>query len=198
MNMPVDHALPAAQGVAFKEWHGVCRALEAGDQSIILRKGGIDEAAGEFTPEHPAFWLYPTHVHEHQQGLRDEQANRESDLAMDPTVVHISTMAVVALIGRIERAEALSELEDLHVWTPETVEKRFHYRRPGLWVLGVRVYRRDTPWEIAMTPAQAGCKTWVDIDPPLETSGLAPVLARDVFAARIDRLRSILATGGST
>jgi hypothetical protein len=62
----------------------------------------------------------------------------------------------------------------------------------------VRVYSREKPWKVAVTPTHAGCKTWVELEPTLDTYGLAPVLARDVFAARIDRLRSIIATGGST
>ena len=33
-------------------------------------------------------------------------------------------------------------LEDFHVLTPETVRGRFHYRTPGLWVLGTRIWRR--------------------------------------------------------
>ena len=47
-------------------------ALAAGRQSLILRKGGIDEGPGGFLPEHPAFWLYPTRVHQAEQGLKPE------------------------------------------------------------------------------------------------------------------------------
>ena len=56
--------------VAFKEWAGICDALGAGRQCVILRKGGIAEGPGGFAPEHDAFWLYPTRVHEAEQGLR--------------------------------------------------------------------------------------------------------------------------------
>ena len=60
-------------GVAFKEWAAVCRALADGTQTVILRKGGIAEAGGEFRPEHARFWLYPTHFHEQQRaGLKPE------------------------------------------------------------------------------------------------------------------------------
>ena len=37
---------PDTCGIAFKEWAGVCDALTRGDQSIIVRKGGISEARG--------------------------------------------------------------------------------------------------------------------------------------------------------
>jgi hypothetical protein len=54
--------------------------------------------------------------------------------------------------------------------------RRFHYRKPGLWVLGVRVYRRSLPHQIVVSDHHAGCKTWVDLDPPLPTAGCTPVV----------------------
>ena len=64
--------LPKTCRVAFKEWAGVCDALIEGRQTVIIRKGGISETAGpgEFDLEHPEFWLYPTWVHQAEQGLR--------------------------------------------------------------------------------------------------------------------------------
>ena len=58
--------------IAFKEWASVCDALLEGRQTIILRKGGISEgtAPGLFVPEHSEFWLYPTWVHQAEQGVR--------------------------------------------------------------------------------------------------------------------------------
>src|SRR5262249_964831 len=37
--------------------------------------------------------------------------------------------------------EAALALAGLHGWSQATVEARFHYREPGLYVLPVRVYR---------------------------------------------------------
>ena len=60
-------------GIAFKEWASVCDALLDGRQTIILRKGGVSEgtAPGFFVPEHSEFWLYPTWVHQAEQGVRE-------------------------------------------------------------------------------------------------------------------------------
>src|SRR5881227_1925455 len=97
-------ALPDACAVAFKEWAGVCDALGTGRQSLILRKGGVSEGPGGFRPEHPAFWLYPTHVHEAEQGLKVPYRPR-----LDPEdgVVELDALAVVEWAGRIERVEQL-------------------------------------------------------------------------------------------
>ena len=192
----MNHAappLPDRVGVAFKEWAGIVSALADGRQNLILRKGGIAEGPGGFTPEHPAFWLYPTQVHEAEQGLR------ATEPPPDPATldaVFLRALAVVELIHFVDRPERLATIADLHVWSEETVSRRFHYRRPGLWVLGVRVFARSEPIAIAVTPEHAGCKTWVPLDPPPGTDGLSPVLGESDHARALDRLREALTLDG--
>jgi len=178
--------LPDACGIAFKEWSGVCAALAEGRQSVILRKGGIAEANGRFIPEHGVFWLYPTHLHERQQGLRIEPP----EPVRPATHVDISALAVIAEVLFIDRRDALEAMADMHVWTRETVQRRFEYRTPGLWVFAVRVYCRATPLRIEATPAHAGCKSWVPLEVPPQTSGLSPSLSDAEFACRMDQLRA--------
>jgi hypothetical protein len=182
--------IPPSCSVAFKEWVGICNALAEGRQSLILRKGGIDEGPGGFRPEHPCFWLYPTHLHETQQGLRDETPPPP---ASEPTAgsIGLPALAVVECVGWADRPEALEPLADLHVWTEETVLKRFHYRKPGLWVLGVRVLRADPPPRIEITPEQLGCKSWVPLETSFSTAGLIPTIDEATLADRLNRIRSI-------
>jgi len=180
---------PEPCAVAFKEWAGVCDALGAGRQSLILRKGGVAEGPGGFHPEHPAFWLYPTRVHEAEQGLRTPSGPWPAEAS---GVVAIDAMAVVEWTGRVDRVEQLAAIEGLHDWTEATVLGRFHYRRPGLWALAVRVFRRAEPWPVPVTPAHLGCKTWVPLESPWPTSGLAPVIGPEESFARLGRLRSAL------
>jgi hypothetical protein len=191
--------LPDSCAVAFKEWSGVCEALERGLQAITLRKGGIAEGLGRFVPEHPVFWLYPTRVHQAEQGLRlPELAHTGRPAGVAEEEVELCALARVERVGLIERPELLADLEPFHVWTAETVEKRFRYRYPGLWVLGVRVYHRAGPWRVAVTPEHLGCKTWVPLDPALSTDGLRPVLTAAEFNTRMDRLQQILGRTGAS
>jgi hypothetical protein len=184
--------LPRTCAVGFKEWSGVCDALAVGDQVLILRKGGIAEGPGGFTPEHPFFWLYPTHVHEVQQGLRSQAERLAPGSSAAPAgTVAIRALAAVEAVRRIEREEDLDALEGFHVWTSETVHKRFRYRGPGLWALLVRVWVRMRPAGLIATPEQLGCKTWVDLDPPLPTAGLAPALDDESWRRRRDALPAL-------
>jgi hypothetical protein len=152
--------------VAFKEWAAVCRALAAGVQTVILRKGGIAEAGGTFRPEHDRFWLYPTFFHEPQAGgIRPDflplltAAEAERPPAGTVRLMHVAEVVRVRYVSDLDTALAL---ESLHILSQETVRKRFAYREPGLYVLDVRVTPAE-PVELSETPTFLGCKTWVDL-----------------------------------
>lgn len=171
-------------GIAFKEWAAVCAALASGRQAIILRKGGIAEDGGSFRPEHSRFWLYPTHFHEARQpGLKPEflplleEAEANRPLTGTLRLTHFCEVAAVHRATDLERVLAL---DPFHVWTPETIEQRFHYRTPGLFVLLVRVYSADVV-EVPERPVYAGCKTWVHLEPPVAIAAETPVLTTDRF-----------------
>ena len=58
------------ESVGFKEWAIVCEALGCGEQSIILRKGGIAEGREGFSFRHAEFFLFPTYFHEQVEKTR--------------------------------------------------------------------------------------------------------------------------------
>jgi hypothetical protein len=182
--------------VAFKEWAGVCDALFDGRQAVIIRKGGISEGSGPgvFTPEHSEFWLYPTWVHQAQQGIRAEAgAPLPAHQAAAGGLVPIRALVRIELTSYVENEDKLTALRETHVFTHETIAKRFHYRTPGLWILGARVWRHDPGFTIAATTEHAGCKTWVTLDEPLPTSGLNPVLDDRQWSKTREHLQKILA-----
>lgn len=178
---------------ALKEWAAVCAALAQGRQSILLRKGGIEDAPGGFRVQHPEFWLYPTRFHQQRDELLPEAAGLLDDPTCAPPpdgTVALSLYGVVEATWRIEEAEQLPCLDGLHLLTAATVRQRFDYREPGLVVLLVRVWRRDEPFVLAEAPHFAGCHSWVDLRNKLPTTGLAPVLDDAEFAARAASIRS--------
>ena len=62
------------QSVGFKEWALVCEALGRGEQSILLRKGGIAEGRSGFGFRHDEFFLLPTFFHEQIVKVRTPDA----------------------------------------------------------------------------------------------------------------------------
>ena len=102
-------ALQSVQSDALKEWAVVCRALETGRQSILLRKGGIDEGPHGFRMRYREFWLLPTRFHEgaeslgpgHASLLGQTQAERP-----EPGTFRVAQYGVVAEARRNCRASA--------------------------------------------------------------------------------------------
>src|SRR5262245_43066202 len=176
-------------GIAFKEWAVICRALAEGRQSLILRKGGVAEAGGVFRVEHDRFWLFPTYVHQQESGVIEgyrpllEQALAERPPAGTVRLSHYACVTGVYRAGTLEAALALA---GLHGWSQATVEARFHYREPGLYVLPVRIYRAAAV-ELPETPYYAGCKSWVELAEDLPAEGTA-VLSDEAHALLLGRL----------
>jgi hypothetical protein len=171
---------------AFKEWAAICRALAEGRQAIILRKGGIAESGDSFAVEHSRFWLYPTYLHQKRTALVPEAAALLDEVEAErppPGVIRLSHFAEVAGVYQLHDVVGAMKLRGLHLWSDETVQNRFTYRRPGLYVLTVRVFRAGTVHELFETEAYAGCRSWVELERDLATKGATAVLGEQAFRA---------------
>jgi hypothetical protein len=164
---------------AFKEWAVICRALAEGKQALIVRKGGIAETTGDFQVEHTRFWLFPTYVHQQTEGIRPEAQPLLEQAEADrppPGIVRLTHFAEVTGIYHVHALIPALLLTHLHLWSDETVRKRFEYRTPGLFVLPVRVYRAAALHELPDTAHYQGCRSWVELDRELSTTSAVPVL----------------------
>ncbi len=182
--------------IALKEWAAICRALTAGRQILLLRKGGIDETTGEFRVEQPRFWLYPTHVHQQEQGVVAEAAAWTGAATTDADGVRQvpqTAWGEVVEAHRIESEESALRLAPFHFWTEETIRKRFAYRRPGLQALIVRVHLVGATRVVAESAKYQGCRSWVELDEALPTDGSRPVLDDAAFNVLADAVRTALA-----
>jgi hypothetical protein len=177
--------------IAFKEWAVICKALAEGKQSLILRKGGIAETGGQFTPEHKRFWLYPTFVHEKPDGIKPDAVElfHAAEAERPPAgKVRLSHFAEVHGVYYVKQLFGALLLDDLHVWSEATVRHKFEYRALGVYVLPVRIFRAALPIEVDETPAYAGCRTWVELDHSLSTAKATPVLNDSAFNQLLDTL----------
>ncbi len=167
---------------AFKEWAVICQALAESRQALILRKGGIDD--GPFELEHPRFWLFPTYTHQQRTGIKPEAVplHERAEAERPPAgTVRLTHFAEVTGVYHVRDLPAALILSGLHLWSEATVEARFAYRRPGLYVLPVRVYRATQAVDLPDLPAYAGCRTWVELESALPTDGAVPVLTDALY-----------------
>jgi hypothetical protein len=180
---------------AFKEWAVVCNALAEGRQGIVLRKGGIAEDAGDFRLEHTRFWLYPTYVHQQRNGITADALPllEQAEADRPPQAVIRLTHFADATSGvyHLHNLPAALLLGGMHCLSAATVKSRFEYKRPGLFVLPVRVFRAAQAFDLQETPYYAGCRSWVELERELPTEGATPVLTDEAFRElrlRLDRL----------
>ncbi len=154
-------------GIAFKEWAVVCKALAIGRQSLILRKGGIAEVGDEFRPEHSRFWLYPTYLHAHRSGIKPEYLSLFDEAIEerpDFGIVRLSHFAEVTRIDYLTNWSHVEKLHQRHIWTSDTVRKKFEYRSPGIFAMYLSIFRVRTPVEVVEQADYAGCKSWIKFD----------------------------------
>lgn len=159
------------ESIGFKEWSLVCDALGRGEQSIILRKGGIAEGRSGFSFRYREFFLFPTFFHgqiENVRGdvlLKDERSDRE---------IAISLYAKVEQALRIDSLETAERLAPLHVLKPQVIGERFSYKSEGLNVAFMRVFRLEREW-ILPNERFSGCRSWVEL-PEAPEIQIRPVL----------------------
>lgn len=182
--------------VAFKEWAVVTDALLRGEQIIIFRKGGIAEGRGGFQPEHEQFWLFPTHFHQQRHSvIPSAQARYDALAGAWPPADRVRIEGLATLTGwrKLETLEEARKLSGQHIWREEVIASRYEWgRQAGIYVLIVRVSRLAAPVELPLSPTYAGCKSWIELEQDLPTTGAKPVLTEAEFAARVQQLHKAL------
>ena len=181
--------------IAFKEWAVVVDALARGEQIIILRKGGIREERGQFQVEHREFWLFPTQYHEAERSIIPSKRPRLDALAatLVKDQVDIQYYAVADSVLRVRDPAAISRLQGRHIWNEQVLHDRFRFgRAPGLYVLLVRVYQRESPVRLPLLASFGGCKSWVELEQEITTGDLTPVLADVEYHRQREEIRERL------
>ena len=175
------------ESVGFKEWALVCEALGRGEQSILLRKGGIAEGRGGFGFRHSEFFLFPTFFHEQVVKVRtlgaEIPAAREGE-------IEIRYFAKLEDQRQISSWNEAAALEPLHILAEPVVRERFEYKGAGLHVALVRMFRLQPSWVLEDKPAYGGCRSWVNLPEVPAGTRLEPVLSDDQHQNAVERFEA--------
>lgn len=153
---------PEWRPVAFKEWKLVADALVRGEQSVILRKGGISEGKAGFQWLHERFFLFPSPFHEQAAQVKpagDGSERTLSGAAGDEVAfsVYVETLAT----GRITDWEEVLRLDPFHIWREEIVRDRFEWGdEPGISWAVVKAFEISDPWILGDRATFGGCRSW--------------------------------------
>ena len=158
--------------LALKEWSIICKALEDGNQTISLRKGGILEYKKGFEIRQKSFLLFPTLEHQAEEYLQSKylqtydlllKGNKSRDIQNKTNTLLV--LARIEAIQEFHDHEMLPELEKYHIWNEKYVNMRMNYNpKKPMNALLLRVYKLPQPISIDVNPEWAGCKSWIDID----------------------------------
>ncbi len=167
------------------------RALLAGRQTVLLRKGGIHEK--RFEVQAGEFLLFPTVAHSHAERVRPGHrdllatATDEADSTEDAVTLRAGARVLAAVA--VNRPEAVDEIADLHIWTAESVRTdRLDFRpRHRLTVLVVQAYPLVRPVRLPRLPQYAGCASWLQL--PVRPDYGAPVHDEAALAGIAERVR---------
>jgi len=199
--------------LALKEWGLVIDAMLAGDQVLLLRKGGLLD--GKFKLEAREFLLFPTVFHVDDPLLLAPGTVEKfaSALAL-PEPKTLAGPVPLRCRARVEAAwsvtdarrvvEALARPPGLHVWGGAFAAARLKWRPGAPMTLAlVRAYaRRGDALAVRQRDEYYGCFSWARVEPVVqeneedEGEGWEPVLSDAVFSERAALAREGLAAAG--
>lgn len=191
---------------ALKEWGAVVDALAEGTQTVIFRKGGLQDGAKGFKLETRRFALFPTVYHP-----REVDATLATDASkpfVDAKVpdmkngesVPISVVAEVTGAWVTRDVSVLDALGEHHVWSRDVLRSRLAWKpETPITVLELRAKTLPPPRTHSLPPdleKYGGCKSWIDLPFSVPVAGeeATPALSDEAFEVKQKALRAALAT----
>lgn len=180
--------------VALKEWAVAVKALEEGQQIIVLRKGGIQEETKQFELKNKSFILYPTFEHQKVDLVKPAFEPDFFD-SMGQWDARKSTVQIRVFAEATDDIEVFDEqkvraLSPHHIWVDTVAEERLKWKKnQPLHVLILRVYKLAKPMTIPIEETYLGCKSWHELLVEIDTENAKPVLSDDEFTKKADQIR---------
>jgi hypothetical protein len=173
-----------------KEWQVAVTALLQGETILLLRKGGIREAKGQFSLAARQVLLLPTVEHQKAALLKDEfqeLAQEEGILDADP--VQFSGWATITHALPLTAETDLAPLLPYLVWNEQFVAERLSWQpdRP-LYALLLRAYRFQNPLMLPRHKGYGGCRSWVDIGQEIKVNEQAPALTEADYQKQVEAI----------
>jgi hypothetical protein len=180
---------------ALKEWAVVCKALEQGRQTVLLRKGGILEYKQGFEVKHDRFLLFPTFEHQSREHLQSDYSDMlEKVNSSQPArgVARLSCYAEAVYVSEVADREVLRRLGRFHIWNESYVNARMDYNpAKPMSVILMRVFRLQSPVDVSNQPEWAGCRSWVPLNAGDDFKA-APVMDDEAFERVAREFREVL------
>ena len=178
---------------ALKEWATVVKALENGNQTILLRKGGILETASGFNVESKKFLLFPTYEHQDTSSLKSQYYGYLSDARENKPkegINQITSFAEVLEEKDLGLMEKIEELSSFHILSDSYVLERMNWMpEKPMKVMFLKVFKIN-PIDVPVLPDYHGCKSWIELNVNPESG--KSVLSNDELQQKLSEFRRIV------
>ena len=177
---------------ALKEWATVVGALEAGDQTVLLRKGGILDVASGFVIESKRFFLFPTFEHQSLDNLKPKFHDYLKMVKSKPKDGKntITSYAEVIAEADLTAEKQINELSEFHIWSDSYIKTRMNWM-PQKAIKAVLLKTYKVPvFEIPLKTEYHGCKSWIDINANIDSG--KPVLSESALKSKLQRFKEIV------
>lgn len=152
---------------ALKEWATVIKALENGNQTVLLRKGGILETASGFKVEASKFALFPTYEHQENASLKSQYYGYLADAREnqpDEGYNIITSIAEVVEEHDVSSIEKIEQLAPFHIWSDSYIVERMNWMpSKPMKAVFLRVFKIPQV-KIPVLPDYHGCKSWIELN----------------------------------
>lgn len=152
---------------ALKEWATVIKALENGNQTVLLRKGGILETDSGFVVESKKFLLFPTYEHQDNEALKSQFYGYLADVREEKPKDGLNKITSYAEVLEEHDISSIQKIEDLssfHIWSDSYIVERMNWlpEKP-MKVMFLKVFKIPQS-EIQVLPEYQGCKSWIELN----------------------------------
>jgi len=152
---------------ALKEWATVVKALENGNQTVLLRKGGILDTASGFNVESKKFLLFPTYEHQDNASLKSQYYGYLADARENKPkegTNRITSFAEVVEEKDLGLMEKIEDLTSFHIWSDSYIIERMNWMpEKPMKIMFLKVFKIN-PIEVAIIPDYQGCKSWIELN----------------------------------
>ena len=178
---------------ALKEWATVVKALEDGNQTILLRKGGIMETASGFRVESKKFFLFPTYEHQEARHLKPQFQKYLEDIKKNPPEDGFNKITSVAeVLDEIDVSseEKIKKLSSFHVLSESYIQERMNWMpEKPMKVIFLKVLKIPEK-NILLKSEFQGCKSWIDINEEVQSE--KAVLSDTELESKLVKFKEIL------
>lgn len=178
---------------ALKEWATIVTALENGEQTVILRKGGILETESGFKIEAKKFLLFPTFEHQEEKNLKPQFHNYLDIVKQNrPQNEHNKITSYAEVVDEVDiiSKEKINALSQFHIWSESYIDERVNWMsEKPIKTVFLKVYKIPE-MKIPIKSEYHGCKSWININEDIQTG--KPVLSEEELNSRLQKFKEIV------